>query len=86
MFNLVAFAWIFFRAKSLSAVQSFVKFLFLNFTYRGPLIVGLNHYESFIALGAIIITVIAEVFQEIKCSKVREPDVLDGSGGWSIMH
>jgi hypothetical protein len=65
-FNLAAFAWIFFRAESLSAAQSFVKSLFLNFTYRGPLIVGLNHYESFIALGAIIITVVAEVFQEKK--------------------
>ena len=65
-FNLVTFAWIFFRAESLSAAQSFVKSLFLNFSYRGPLIVGLNHYESFIALGAIIITVVAEVFQENK--------------------
>jgi hypothetical protein len=63
-FNLVALAWIFFRAESLSAAQSFVKSLFLNFTYRGPLVVGLNHYEFFIVLGAIIITVVVEVFQE----------------------
>ncbi len=65
-FNLVAFAWIFFRAESLSAAQSFVKILFFNFTYKRPLVVGLLRYEYCIALGAIIITVVAEVLQEKK--------------------
>lgn len=63
-FNLVAFAWIFFRAETVQQAQYIVTHMISDFRLSTSLSIGLTSYEARVSILAILVLLVVDVLQE----------------------